>query len=1355
MLKVSVLSCHPGGRSIPPLFPDNEPVTRYHLIRMKNIIRFVPFLLLVPFRADAQLLLSEVAPTNTTQIADADSDHPDWLEIYNASAAHQDLKGMRVSDRQGSGWVLPEYDLAPGERLLIFASGKNRGGGGSMGLDHWETALYEGSLWRTFIGSEAPTPDWASRTFDDSPWSNATGGFGYGDSDDVTEVPAGTLSFYYRRDFPVTDPAKIDSAILSMDYDDGFIAYLNGVEIARSANMPPGTATYTTLTTTDHEAQMYGGGVPDAFLVTKSKLSAVLVPGDNVLAIELHNVDPGSSDLTGRTWLHFGIATSEVFYGPNPSFFTGTGSGSGFYHTDFKIGFGETVRLYDSTGVQLDSVVIPYMLPGHSMMRIGDNGSWCMTNSPTPNAPNGNFCFPGYADKPVVSPDPGFYPGQQMISITGVDIRYTTDGSDPDENSPLYAGPFSVNANTIVRARSFEPGKLPGSTATSTYFIGEVSYLPTLSITARNGDLFNDGSGGLAAYDNYNSGLRAPVHLEYFDKNKQLAFSENASLRPVGGYSVSFDQKSMQFDFDEEYGAVGDVVYPIFEKDKPGITRFREFRVRNMDDDWGSTRMRDVVANRIALPTHCAVTGYQHMNVFINGEYWGHYGGREVLNRFYVRDNHGADPDRVEEIFTSYFLPNPYFPDEGTDAAFFAMSDYIIQNDMTDPAHYAAAQKLVDWENWVDYFATEMYIANGDWFSSMYFNNLRIYRAPDLRWRFLLFDATYSQNNNVSVSTNILQEALADPAVPNRYTDMMVSLLQNPSFKNYFINRFADLLNEYWTPAKTLAIIDENIIEISSEIDRQSQRWGSLSGTDWINAVTYLKNFHRDRPDYQRQQIQDFFSLNNQVEITLQAEPAGAGVIKISTVIPDSYPWTGIYYDGNPVRVTAIPNAGYSFDHWSTSVPLGDLEASFELNFTEDVTLTAHFTGSSKAVMLDISEIQYHPDPTSDSGDWFEIRNDGDYPIDLTGYLVQDRRWYHQYEIGTGAIVAPGQFLVVTEDDARFTALHPGVFNKTGQMEFGLDDDGDQIRLLDREGTSVLSLTYDDSSLWPCTPDGFGRTLERVPGSVDPAVPDSWFDGCVGGSPGVAYAPCEDELVITEINYHSSDAADAGDWFECKNQTGTDISLGGWTIRDEKEEHVFMVPQGTDIPSGGYLVFCENSSQFDARHPGVLNRIGDLGFGLDNGGDIIRLYAPDGTLQFSLCYDDEGSWPTDPDGNGYTLEILDPALNVNDPVNWFAGCPGGSPGVAYDPECASAVDPAPIGIPLNLYPNPAEDFVGVQVPESYSGLIILQDLCGRILREMKMEGQNGSLDLAGLSAGLYVVVGNTNGVMVAKKLVKK
>jgi hypothetical protein len=1309
---------------------------------MKAIATLVS-LLLSAVCLHAQLLLTEVSPTNFYQVRDEDGYYPDWIELFNSGAIEVNLLGYQLADNDDPEWAFPEHVLLPGDRILIYASGKNRGGLGQNTIDHWETAVYEGEQWRYFLGTQNPPANWTTTTFDDNDWISAPGGFGYGDGDDATEIPDSTISLYYRRSFIVSDFSKLDFALLSMDYDDGFIAYLNGIEIARSTSMPQGTIDFTTLTDTDHEAQLYNGGLPEVYRLSKTKLSELLVVGQNTLAIELHNVEPGSSDLSGRTWLHFGINTADVIYGANPPFFNNLISNN--YHTDFKIKFGETIFLLNTNGDVVDTVAIPFLRPGNSIMRLNDTGDWCLTDSITPVDFNGSNCLSGYAVKPAISPSAGFYNEEQTITITGNDIRYTTDGSEPDENATTYVGPFSVTNTSVVRARSFTSGLLPGETSSASYFINESHDLPVLSITANPGDLFNDGSGGLAAYDDYNSGNRAPVHLEYFDATMALAFSENASLRPVGGYSIAFDQKSMQFEFDEEYGARDEVHYPIFQRDKPNITSYKEFRVRNMDDDWSTTRIRDVIANQLALPTHCAATGYQHMAVFINGEYWGHFGGREVTNEYYVRDNHGADEDDVESIFSSYFEDEEYTIEDGNGVDWYAMSDFLIGNDMNDPIHLAAAKNRIDWENWVDYFAMEMYLANGDWFSSMYFNNTRMYRAPDLRWRYILFDLTFAQGNGVSVNTNILEEALSNPYFPNRYTDMMNSLLANPEFKRYFINRFADMMNEYWTPTKIEALIENNAAEIASEISRQSQRWGSADSLSWREDINDLNQFHAVRRIYQRNHIQEYFGLDGQTDITLRVQPEGAGVIHINTIIPSRFPWAGVYFNGNPVTITAVPNPGFSFDHWENNLSIDTLLQSFAFNLTEHTELTAHFTGAAQPPSLELAEINYDTDPTTDAGDWVEIRNTSDEPVDLSHYTMQTKEWYNRYVIPVGTVLQPEERYVIVESEDRFSGMHPAVNNRSQSTYFNLDNDGDEVRLIGRTGESVMDVSFSNESPWPCTPAGYGRTLERYPGINDPNDATSWFDGCMGGSPGVAFSPCDYDLLISEINYNDADDHETGDWFEIKNQRDEAIDLSGWSISDDANDHRYTIPAGVTLPAQGYFVFCENGADFSSLNPNVTNYTGDLGFGLGNGGDVIRLYDASGVLQFSLCFDDVAPWVTEPDGDGYTLELADTYVNVNDGFNWFAGCLHGSPGGPYDPLCgAVGVDPVDAESSFMLFPNPVDDLLSIKTNAEVSATISVIDVLGKVVLQKVFVGSETTFNTVALPAGVYFVVLHTD-----------
>ncbi|HUX58039.1 MAG TPA: CotH kinase family protein [Bacteroidales bacterium] len=189
----------------------------------------------------------------------------------------------------------------------------------SQDIDHWETAVFNTDTWRYFVGTSELDAAWRSLSFDDEGWAQGTGGFGYSDDDDNTVIPQCT-SVFLRIIFNVPDTALIAKALLSMDYDDAFVAYLNDVEIARAGI----TGTYPTFdqTGTDHEATMYLGGEPESFIIYKNKLMTCLLPGENVLAVQVHNTSPTSSDLSSNAFLSFGILNSTTDFRPVPYWFT-------------------------------------------------------------------------------------------------------------------------------------------------------------------------------------------------------------------------------------------------------------------------------------------------------------------------------------------------------------------------------------------------------------------------------------------------------------------------------------------------------------------------------------------------------------------------------------------------------------------------------------------------------------------------------------------------------------------------------------------------------------------------------------------------------------------------------------------------------------------------------------------------------------------------------------------------------------------------------------------------------------------------------------------------------------------------
>jgi hypothetical protein len=190
--------------------------------------------------------------------------------------------------------------------------------GTSQIINHWETAVFNTDTWRYRPGTSEPDPNWRSLSYDDGLWAEGPGGFGFGDNDDNTVIPQ-SPSVFLRRKFNISDTSLIGSAIISVDYDDAFIAYLNDVEIAR--NGISGTHPPYNQYGADHEAAMYSGGLPESFLLNRKRLRECLLQGENILAVQVHNTSATSSDLSSSVWLSLGILDTSHSYFQVPDWF--------------------------------------------------------------------------------------------------------------------------------------------------------------------------------------------------------------------------------------------------------------------------------------------------------------------------------------------------------------------------------------------------------------------------------------------------------------------------------------------------------------------------------------------------------------------------------------------------------------------------------------------------------------------------------------------------------------------------------------------------------------------------------------------------------------------------------------------------------------------------------------------------------------------------------------------------------------------------------------------------------------------------------------------------------------------------
>ena len=188
--------------------------------------------------------------------------------------------------------------------------------------NHYETVVSDAQQWQYIVPNASTSSTWNQASFDASAWSVNNGGFGFGDNDDGTIIPNGSVSVYMRKSFNITDINALTKIIFHMDYDDGFIAYINGIEIARNNLGTVGQpAAFNLLASASHEAQLYQNGLPDQFIFNPAQFASFLLQGTNVICVEVHNQTAMGVDLSARPFLSLGINNTTNDYSATPTWF--------------------------------------------------------------------------------------------------------------------------------------------------------------------------------------------------------------------------------------------------------------------------------------------------------------------------------------------------------------------------------------------------------------------------------------------------------------------------------------------------------------------------------------------------------------------------------------------------------------------------------------------------------------------------------------------------------------------------------------------------------------------------------------------------------------------------------------------------------------------------------------------------------------------------------------------------------------------------------------------------------------------------------------------------------------------------
>ncbi len=813
----------------------------------------------------------------------------------------------------------------------------------------------------------------------------------------------------------------------------------------------------------------------------------------------------------------------------------------GELHINAKLGSsGEDIGLYASDGTtMIDAYTFGQQLTDVSEGRDPDGGpSWVLYGVPTPGATNDTPPGVNKTEIPVADIGGGLYTGSVTITLTsatqGADIYYTLDATDPTDNSIEYTGPITMTDITPVRAKAYSSSLLPSDVMTETYLIDVAHDFAIVALNTDTTYLYDDEIG---IFTNFEEEIENPAHIQFFEPDGTLAFSQDIEIEIHGTASAALPQKSLKLKAKASYGNEF-FNYPIFP-DRP-FNQYRSFLIRQSGQDWNNTMFRDAFEagllddvsdlNGVLEEPDLDLQGYRPGVVYLNGEYWGIYNVREQMNWKYLNVHYGIQKDEVDVVEDEDEL------EEGDLVEWESFNAFLENNNFSGDANYEILKDKADVKHFMDYTLHGLILDNNDWPG----NNNKHYRErkPDAKWRWMTKDLDFGFGlrplnapwNSGDFTTDMVEVCLAENSSnyynPPESTLLLRRLMENDNSKNYFINRAADFLNTVFVPSRVIDRIDAFETVYTPEMQAHFDRWQSGWNGHAAN-VEVLRTFANGRQGAVRGHFDDYFSeITGTTDVTVDANPTNGGFVELSTLHFEepNFPWSGVYFQDIDIPLRAKPARGFVLDSWSIPGLGNALETVINITSgTEDIT--ANFIpGSTATDPIVINEINYNSPDFPNPEDWVELHNPNSFSVDISGWYFEDESGDY-FGLPANTVMPAGGYLLLVEDEESFTAVYPNapnVFASFGKDPggFGLSGGGELITLKNAASTLIDEVEYDDNSPWPDEPDGDGPTLQLIDPAMDNMLPESWiaFPATPGSLNGVTPVPQDQAIDFPEID---------------------------------------------------------------------------------------------------------------------------------------------------------------------------------------------------------------------------------------------
>lgn len=1162
--------------------------------------------------------------SNTTSLMDEDGNSSDWIEIHNSTETEVSVDGWYLTDRDDDleKWRFPAVVISAGDYLIVFASGANRTdparqlhtnfklrasgeylallqpdltvahafdpsflpqtNGISYGAPVKATSLIsaDNSLsYKVPTESDAPLGTaWTQRGFDDSAWNATNGvpitrGIGYTIdglaslvSEDIRQYvhQKNASSVWIRQEFLLEDPARLDGLLLRIHYDDGFVAFVNGQEVAKAG--APASLHWNSQATDSRP----NSEVRQFVELDISRHVDALLPGTNLLAIQSLNLDKFNEDLLVRADL-FQLESS----GP-PGYLSEATPGS----------FNGAAR----------AGLVQY---SHS--------------SSTFIAP---FVLSISADQPETEIRytlDGKTPTKRSLPYTGtIDIEDTIQIRAAAVSQSGFVGPVST-VSFVRLSRDLQEFS---------------SDLPILVLENFKGRTFSQtrvGPTSLSIFEPDNSGRSALANQPDLVSRAGVKIrGSSTASHPKKPYAMEVWNET---DDDKTVSILGMpansdwVLSAPYRYDRALIRDAFVFELSNQIGRYAPrTRFVELFANTGGGPLSQSdyqgvysvaqkiKQGTDRVNVAdlsptvtiepdITGGYifkiddpdpgdrgWTTRRGNGTLAHVYPKENELPDEQRdfirgfVQDFEDALYGPNSSDPEIGYRAWF-------------------------DVDAAIDFHILQQLTKNPD-------GLVRSTYLHKDRGGKITFGPAWDFDRGMGADIDTRAGPTSGWGMIYPWTLKWWSrLLRDPDFEQAWIDRWFQLRKDFFSDDNFATTIDYLAEQIAESQQRNFDKWiqdrpngGNFAQgkRGWEGEIEHLKGWLSRRMEWIDRQWLSPPTITPDVSVT-RLHPD-----QQVTLAADS---GTIYYtlDGSDPRSRR------------GQVAAGAIAYSNTINLDEPATITARvkrgldWSAPAKAVFsetgnspdsLRITELNYHPYPSmatrgepdvdQDEFEFIELMNIGSIPIELDGVQLVERHFLggEQGVVFTfePQVLQPTERIVVVENVDAFRSRYgnavriahgdDGQEGDDGQFGGKLANDGEWMMLVDKHGNTIQRFNYDDTAPWPGLDDGQGFTLEIVDTQGSASDPHNWRSSLqFGGSPGAVESPPARRVVINEVL--ARPGAEDTVLLELFNPTDQPVGISHWYISNDSENlFKFQINAGTTIEAGGYRVFDQQLPRF-------------------------------------------------------------------------------------------------------------------------------------------------------------------------------